>query len=180
MYVQVKLTLNLLDLNSNIPNTNMFIIVDLQATFQTNCVYLYMVNLRKIFRIRGSNGYLVLASSRDLRTMFAWTPWGLFTFLLHTVHIVTYQLIARQRFDKHPAWHARNNRTAGLYNPFIGNGSVNTLPSRQWSHTNGQRPRDAFSVGPLRRFIGYSEGRLQSVIAEKPWVKYTKPSGNRD
>jgi hypothetical protein len=29
---------------------------------------------------------------------------------------------------------------------------------------------------PCRRFIGDSEGRLQSVIADKPWVKDTKPS----
>jgi hypothetical protein len=46
-------------------------------------------------------------------------------------NIVTRQHIARQRLDKHPALHERNNRTTGLYNLFLGNSSVNTLPCRQ-------------------------------------------------
>jgi hypothetical protein len=45
--------------------------------------------------------------------------------------IETYQRLARQRLDKQPALHSRNNRTAELCNPFLGNGSVNTLPARQ-------------------------------------------------
>jgi hypothetical protein len=31
--------------------------------------------------------------------------------------------------------HARNDRTTELCNPFLGNGSINTLPRRQWRHT---------------------------------------------
>jgi hypothetical protein len=46
---------------------------------------------------------------------------------LFCIHVVTCQRIARQRLDKHPALHARNDRTM-LCNSFLGNGSVNTLP----------------------------------------------------
>jgi hypothetical protein len=53
--------------------------------------------------------------------------------------IVSCQRIARQRLDKHPALYGRNNRTAGLCNLFLGNGSVNTLPRRQWRHTTVDR-----------------------------------------
>jgi hypothetical protein len=53
----------------------------------------------------------------------------------HFHYIVTCQHIARQRLYKYPALYAHSNRTAGLCNPFLGNGSVNTLPRRQWCHT---------------------------------------------
>jgi hypothetical protein len=55
------------------------------------------------------------------------------SFCFSKIHfnIVTCQRIARQRLDKEPALHARNNRTAELCNPFLGNGSVNTFPRRQ-------------------------------------------------
>jgi hypothetical protein len=55
------------------------------------------------------------------------------------INIVTCQRIASQRLDNHPAFHARNNRTAGLFNPFLGNGSVNILPCRQWRHATADR-----------------------------------------
>jgi hypothetical protein len=54
---------------------------------------------------------------------------------------VTYQRIVRQRLDKYPAVHIRNNRTAGLCNSFLGNGSAYAFPHRQRRHTRMDRGR---------------------------------------
>jgi hypothetical protein len=61
--------------------------------------------------------------------------------------------------------HSRNNRTTTLCNPFLGNGSVNTLPRRQWGHTTVDSDDVTFYVGPRRRFIGDNKGHLRAVVS---------------
>jgi hypothetical protein len=82
-------------------------------------------------KVRKSAGNFWLADKFCLITIeFAPHSW-----LISQVNIVICQRIARQRVDRHPAIHARNNITTGLCNPFINYGSVNTLSRRRWRHT---------------------------------------------
>jgi hypothetical protein len=57
--------------------------------------------------------------------------WNVLFVVLLQENIETCQRTARQRLDEHPAIHARN-RTRGLSNPFLSNGSVNTVNVQQW------------------------------------------------
>jgi hypothetical protein len=65
-------------------------------------------------------------------------------------------IIARQRLDKHPAIRASNNRT-NVYSSLLG-------ISQHANELVGLESRDMFSVGPHRRCVGDSEGRLQAVV----------------
>jgi hypothetical protein len=55
---------------------------------------------------------------------------------------------------------------------------VCTMPSSKQQNYKHVYSYRCFLWGLCRRFIGDSEGRLQSVVAEKSWVKDTKPSRN--
>jgi hypothetical protein len=69
-------------------------------------------------------------SRKKWKEEIAWTP------RLRWQYIVTCQCTAKQRVDKHPAIHARNNGTTELCNPLLGNGSAKTLPPQEkWRHT---------------------------------------------
>jgi hypothetical protein len=53
---------------------------------------------------------------------------------------------------------------------------VCAMPSAKQQNCEHVYNNTCFLWGRCRRFIGDSEGQLQSVIAEKPWVKDMKPS----
>jgi hypothetical protein len=103
---------------------------------------------------------------------------------------VTCQRIARERIDKHLAIRARNNRkkcfkqqsarqwSGQISITWLVFSVVRPMPSpkqQNCKHVYNNR----CVLGPCRRFIGDSEGRLQSVTAKKPWVKEMKPSWKR-
>jgi hypothetical protein len=53
---------------------------------------------------------------------------------------------------------------------------VRAMPSAKQQNCKHVYNNRCFLWGSCRRFIGDSEDRLQSVTADKPWVKDTKPS----